>query len=153
LGAIAAMQAIHLSSDRPWAIDRLGEKRIIDGAYVWQTLMQTGAVVTNGTDAPVEPVDPIPSFFASVSRKTLQGLPEGGYEAEQKMTREQALKSYTLDGAYAEFEEDFKGSIEVGKAADFTVFDQNIMEIPENDILNAKVEMTIVGGKIVYKKP
>jgi predicted amidohydrolase YtcJ len=131
----------------------LGEKRIIDGAYVWQTLMQTGAVVTNGTDAPVEPVDPIPSFFASVSRKTLQGLPEGGYEAEQKMTREQALKSYTLDGAYAEFEEDFKGSIEVGKAADFTVFDQNIMEIPENDILNAKVEMTIVGGKIVYKKP
>jgi len=69
------------------------------------------------------------------------------------MTREQALKSYTLDGAYAEFEEDFKGSIEVGKAADFTVFDKDIMEIPENDILNAKVEMTIVGGKIVYKKP
>jgi predicted amidohydrolase YtcJ len=84
---------------------------------------------------------------------TLQGLPEGGYEGEQKMTREQALKSYTLDGAYAEFEENFKGSIEVGKAADFTVFDKNIMEIPENDILNAKVEMTIVGGKIVYKKP
>ncbi len=152
LGVIAAMQAIHLSSDRPWAIDRLGEKRIIDGAYVWQTLMQTGAVVTNGTDAPVEPVDPVPSFFASVTRKTLQGLPEGGYEAEQKMTREQALKSYTLDGAYAEFEEDFKGSIEVGKAADFTVFDKDIMEIPENDILNAKVEMTIVGGKIVYSR-
>lgn len=153
LGVIAAMQAIHLSSDRPWAIDRLGEKRIIDGAYVWQTLMQTGAVVTNGTDAPVEPVDPIPSFFASVSRKTLQGLPEGGYEAEQKMTREQALKSYTLDGAFAEFEEDFKGSIEVGKAADFTIFDKDIMEIPENEILNAKVEMTVVGGKVVYKKP
>ncbi|WP_111670822.1 amidohydrolase [Algoriphagus litoralis] len=152
LGVIAAMQAIHLSSDRPWAIDRLGEKRIIDGAYVWQTLMQTGAVVTNGTDAPVEPVDPIPSFFASVSRKTLQGLPEGGYEAEQKMTREQALKSYTLDGAFAEFEEDFKGSIEVGKAADFTVFDKDIMEIPENDILNAKVEMTVVGGKVVFSK-
>lgn len=152
LGVIAAMQAIHLSSDRPWAIDRLGEKRIIDGAYVWQTLMKTGAVVTNGTDAPVEPVDPIPSFFASVSRKTLQGLPEGGYEAEQKMTRAQALKSYTLDGAFAEFEEDFKGSIEVGKAADFTVYDKDIMEIPENDILNAKVEMTIVGGKIVFSR-
>ncbi|SEF91723.1 amidohydrolase [Algoriphagus boritolerans] len=152
LGVIAAMQAIHLSSDRPWAIDRLGEKRIIDGAYVWQTLMQTGAVVTNGTDAPVEPVDPIPSFYASVSRKTLQGLPEGGYEAEQKMTREQALKSYTLDGAYAEFEEDFKGSIEVGKAADFTVYDKDIMEIPENEILNAKVEMTVVGGKVVFKR-
>ncbi|MDP2043033.1 amidohydrolase [Algoriphagus sp.] len=152
LGVIAAMQAIHLSSDRPWAIDRLGEKRIIDGAYVWQTLMQTGAVVTNGTDAPVEPVDPIPSFFASVARKTLQGLPEGGYEAEQKMTRQQALKSYTLDGAFAEFEEDFKGSIEVGKAADFTVFDKDIMEIPENEILNAKVEMTVVGGKVVFSR-
>lgn len=152
MGVIAAMQAIHLSSDRPWAIDRLGEKRIIDGAYVWQKLMQTGAVVTNGTDAPVEPVDPIPSFYASVTRKTLQGLPEGGYEGDQKMTREQALKSYTLDGAFAEFEEDFKGSIEVGKAADFTVFDKNIMEVPEDDILNTKVAMTVVGGKVVYKK-
>ncbi|MCE7056584.1 amidohydrolase [Algoriphagus sp. AGSA1] len=152
LGVIAAMQAIHLSSDRPWAIDRLGEKRIIDGAYVWQKLMQTGAVVTNGTDAPVEPVDPIPSFYASVTRKTLQGLPEGGYEGDQKMTREEALKAYTLDGAYAEFEEDFKGSIEVGKAADFTIFDRNIMEIPEDEILETKVAMTVVGGKVVYSK-
>lgn len=151
LGVIAAMQAIHLSSDRPWAIDRLGEKRIIDGAYVWQKLMQSGAVVSNGTDAPVEPVDPIPSFYASVTRKTLQGLPEGGYEGDQKMTREQALKAYTLNGAYAEFEEDFKGSIEVGKAADFTVFDRNIMEIPEDEILDTKVTMTVVGGKVVYK--
>lgn len=153
LGVIAAMQAIHLSSDRPWAIDRLGEKRIIDGAYVWQKLFQTGARIANGTDAPVEPVDPIPSFYASVTRKTLQGLPEGGYEADQKMTRDQALKSYTLDGAYAEFEENFKGSIQVGKAADFTVFDKNIMEIPEDEILQTKVQMTVVGGKVVYKKP
>ena len=153
LGVIAAMQAIHLSSDRPWAIDRLGEKRIIDGAYVWQSLVKTGARIANGTDAPVEPVDPIPSFYASVTRKTLQGLPEGGYEGDQKMTREQALKSYTLDGAFAEFEEKFKGSIEVGKAADFTVYDKNIMEIPEDEILQAKVQLTVVGGKVVYKKP
>jgi predicted amidohydrolase YtcJ len=152
LGVIAAMQAIHLSSDRPWAIDRLGEKRIIDGAYVWQKLIQSGAVVTNGTDAPVEPVDPIPSFYASVTRKTLQGLPEGGYEGDQKMTREQALKSYTLDGAFAEFEEDFKGSIEVGKAADFTVFDRDILEVPEEEILQTKVQMTVVGGKVVFKR-
>ena len=152
MGVIAAMQAIHLSSDRPWAIDRLGEKRIIDGAYVWQKLMKSGAVVTNGTDAPVEPVDPIPSFYASVTRKTLEGMPEGGYEGDQKMTRSEALKSYTLDGAFAEFEENFKGSIEVGKAADFTVFDKNIMEVPEDDILNAKVAMTVVAGKVVYKK-
>ena len=109
-------------------------------------------MVTNGTDAPVEPVDPIPSFYASVTRKTLQGLPEGGYEGDQKMTRQQALKAYTLDGAFAEFEEDFKGSIEVGKVADFTVFDKNIMEVPEDEILEAKVAMTVVGGKVVYKK-
>lgn len=152
LGVIAAMQAIHLSSDRPWAIDRLGEKRIIDGAYVWQKLMQTGAVVTNGTDAPVEPVDPLPSFYASVTRKTLEGLPEGGYEADQKMTRAEALKSYTLDGAFAEFEEDFKGSIEVGKAADFTIFDKDIMEVPEEEILTTQVMMTVVGGKVVFSK-
>jgi predicted amidohydrolase YtcJ len=146
------MQAIHLSSDRPWAIDRLGEQRIVDGAYVWQKLMKSGTVVANGTDAPVEPVDPLPSFFASVSRQTLDGTPEGGYEATEKMTRKEALKSYTLDGAYAEFEENYKGSIVVGKAADFTVFDKNIMEIPDAEILNSKVMMTIVGGKIVYQK-
>ncbi|RZS97298.1 amidohydrolase [Cecembia calidifontis] len=151
LGVIAAIQAIHLSSDRPWAIGRLGAKRIKDGAYVWQKLLQSGAVISNGTDAPVEPLDPIPSFYASVTRKTLKMTPEGGYEPDQKMTREQALKSYTLDGAFAEFEETFKGSIEVGKAADFTVFDRNIMEIPENEILQTKVAMTVMGGKIVYK--
>jgi predicted amidohydrolase YtcJ len=87
-----------------------------------------------------------------VTRKTLPGLPEGGYEGDQKMTREQALKSYTLDGAFAEFEEKFKGSIEVGNAADFTVYDKNIMEIPEDEILQAKVQLTVVGGKVVYKK-
>mgnify|MGYP000462898326 CR=1 FL=1 len=151
LGVIAAMQAIHLSSDRPWAIDRLGRRRVIDGAYVWQKIFQTGGRICNGTDAPVEPVDPIPSFYASVTRKTLERLPEGGYEGDQKMTREQALKSFTLDGAFAEFEEEFKGSIEIGKAADFTVFDKDIMTVPEDDILDTQVEMTVVAGKVVYK--
>lgn len=151
MNVIAAMQAIHMSSDRPWAIDRLGERRIVEGAYVWQKLMQAGAIVANGTDAPVEPLDPLPSFYASIARKTLEGLPEGGYEADQAMTRAQALKSYTLDGAYAEFEEDFKGSIEVGKAADFTVFDKNIMTIPEMEILKAKATMTVVGGEVVFR--
>lgn len=151
MNVIAAMQAIHMSSDRPWAIDRLGERRIVEGAYVWQKLMESGAVVCNGTDAPVEPLDPLPSFYASIARKTLEGLPEGGYEADQAMTRTQALKSYTLDGAYAEFEEDFKGSIEVGKAADFTVFNKNIMTIPEAEILKTKATMTVVGGEIVFK--
>lgn len=151
MNIVAAMQAIHMSSDRPWAIDRLGEERIVEGAYVWQKLMDAGAVVCNGTDAPVEPLDPLPSFYASVTRKTLQGFPEGGFEADQAMTRAQALKSYTLDGAYAEFEEGFKGSIEVGKAADFTVFDKNIMTVPEQEILKAKATMTVVAGEIVFR--
>ena len=150
LGVIAAMQAIHMSSDRPWAIDRLGEKRIKEGAYMWQTLLRSGAKVINGTDAPVEPINPVASFYASVTRKTLRGEPDGGYEPEEKMTREQALRSYTLDAAFGEFEEDFKGSIEVGKAADFTVFSKDIMMVDEDELLATKVMMTIVDGNIVY---
>jgi len=151
LGVIPAMQAIHMSSDRPWAIDRLGEKRIVDGAYVWQSLLESGAKIVNGTDAPVEPIDPLACFYASVSRKTLKGQPPGGYEPKQKMTREQALRSYTLDAAFGAFEEDIKGSIEVGKYADFTIFNKDIMTIPEDEILNTKVIMTIVNGQSVYE--
>lgn len=152
LGVIPAMQAVHMSSDRPWAIDRLGEKRIREGAYVWRSLIDSGSVICNGTDAPVEPIDPIPSFFASVTRQTLEGKPPGGYEPEQKMTREEALKSYTIWGAYAAFQEHEKGSIELGKLADFTVLSQDIMQVPEEKLLETDVEMTIVGGKIRYKK-
>lgn len=152
LGVIPAMQAIHMSSDRPWAIDRLGEKRIKEGAYMWQSLLTSGAVIVNGTDAPVEPLTPIPSFYASVSRMTLKGEPEGGYEPEEKMTREQALRSYTIDAAFGEFAEKVKGSIEVGKLADFTVFSKDIMKVSEKEILEAEVMMTVVDGKIVYKK-
>jgi predicted amidohydrolase YtcJ len=152
LGVIAAMQAIHMSSDRPWAIDRLGEKRIKEGAYMWQSLLKSGAKVINGTDVPVEPINPIASFFASVSRRTLKGVPEGGFEPDEKMTRAQALRSYTLDAAFGEFEEDFKGSIEVGKAADFTIFSQDIMTVEEMKILDTEVMMTVVNGNIVYKK-
>lgn len=151
LGVIASMQGIHMSSDRPWAIDRLGEKRIVDGAYVWQKLLASGAVVINGTDAPVEPVNPIASFYASVTRQTLKGMPEGGYEADQKMSREQALKSYTQSAAYGVFQENVKGSIEVGKYADFTLLDQDIMTISDDKILQTKIMGTIVGGKFKYK--
>ncbi|MBX2969510.1 MAG: amidohydrolase [Cyclobacteriaceae bacterium] len=151
LGVIPAMQAIHMSSDRPWAIERLGEKRIVEGAYMWQSLLKSGAVIVNGTDAPVEPLNPIPSFYASVTRKTLKGEPAGGYEPNEKMTRAQALRSYTLDAAYGAFEEKIKGSIEKGKLADLVVFTENIMEAGEMDILKAEVAMTFVGGKVVYK--
>ncbi|MEY3405779.1 MAG: hypothetical protein RL161_1209, partial [Bacteroidota bacterium] len=152
LGVIPAMQAIHLSSDRPWAIDRLGEKRIIDGAYVWKKLLDSGAIIVNGSDVPVEPINPIASFYASVTRKTLKGQPEGGYESEQVMTREQALRSYTLDAAYGAFEEKIKGSIHPGKLADFTVFSKDLMTIHADELLSTEVTMTIVGGKIVFEK-
>ncbi|MBL7839853.1 MAG: amidohydrolase [Cyclobacteriaceae bacterium] len=152
LGVIPAMQAIHMASDRQWAIDRLGEKRIKEGAYMWQSLLKSGAKIVNGTDAPVEPVNPIPSFYASVTRMTLKGQPEGGYEPEEKMTREQALRSYTLDAAYGAFEEKFKGSIEKGKLADFAILSKDIMTVPDKEILSAEVLTTIVGGKVVYEK-
>ena len=152
LGVIAAMQAVHLSSDRPWAIDRLGEKRIKEGAYVWQMLLKSGAKIVNGSDVPVEPINPIASFFASVTRQTLKSEPAGGYEPDEKMTRDQALRSYTLDAAYGAFEEKIKGSIEVGKLADFTVFSQDLMTVPEDQLLSTQISMTIVGGKVWYEK-
>ena len=141
-----------MSSDRPWAIDRLGEERILEGAYVWQKLLQSGARIVNGTDVPVEPLSPIACFYASVSRKTLEGLPPGGYEPDQKMSRVEALRSYTIDAAFGAFEENLKGSIEPGKLADFTVFSKDIMNIPEEDILSAEIYMTIVDGKILFKR-
>ena len=150
MGVIPAMQAIHMSSDRPWAIDRLGEKRIREGAYVWRSLIDSGAMIVNGTDAPVEPVNPIACFYASVTRKTLSGYPPEGYEPEQKMTREEALRSYTVNAAYGAFWENEKGTIEKGKWADFTVFDQDLMTVPEDKILDASVLMTVVDGKVVY---
>ncbi len=150
MNVIAAMQAVHLSSDRSWAIERLGEKRIKEGAYMWQSLLKSGAKVINGTDVPVEPINPIASFYASVTRQTLAGMPEGGYEPNERMTRKQALRSYTIDAAYGEFEETVKGSIEVGKLADFTVFSKDIMRVKSNKLLKTKVVMTIVGGQQVY---
>jgi predicted amidohydrolase YtcJ len=146
------MQAIHMSSDRPWAIDRLGKKRIEEGAYMWQALMQTNANLMNGTDAPVEPVNPMASFFSSVTRQTLEGKPANGYEPDQKLTRTQALKAYTINNAFGAFEEDVKGSIEIGKLADFTILSKNIMEISTEEILSTEVEYTIVNGVVRYKK-
>ncbi|MBR11263.1 MAG: amidohydrolase [Rickettsiales bacterium] len=151
LGVLPAMQAIHMSSDRPWAIDRLGKERIENGAYMWSELIDNGSKIVNGTDAPVEPVSALASFYASVSRKTLKGNPEGGYEPTQKMTREEALKSYTIWPAYGAFMEDVTGSIEEGKLADFTVLDTDIMTVADEEILKAKVKMTIIDGKIVFE--
>lgn len=150
LDVIPAMQAIHMSSDRPWAIERLGKRRIEEGAYMWQSLLKSGARIVNGTDAPVEPLNPIPSFYASVSRKTLKGEPQGGFEPAEKMTRAQALRSYTLDAAFGAFQEQVLGSIEPGKFADFTVFSQDIMSVEEDRLLETEVVMTIINGTLVF---
>ena len=149
-GVIASIQGIHMSSDRPWAIDRLGKQRIIDSAYPWQKLYKSGAIIINGTDAPVEPINPIASFYASVSRKTLNKRPEGGYEPEEKMSRVLALRTYTINAAFAAFEDEIKGSIEIGKLADFTILDKDIMSVDEDKILETNIYMTIIGGKVVY---
>lgn len=148
LNVIAAMQGIHCTSDAPWVFKRLGEKRAEEGAYVWQKLMNTGAVICNGTDVPVEDVNPIACFYATVTRKTKDG---SVFFGKQKMTREQALASYTINGAYAAFEEDIKGSLTVGKLADITVLSKDILTVPDDEILQTQVLYTIVGGKVLYK--
>jgi len=149
LGVIAAMQGIHCTSDAPWVEPRLGAKRAEEGAYVWQKLMKSGAVVTNGTDAPVEDVDPIASYYASVTRKTAKG---DVFYGDQKMSRIEALKSYTINNAFAAFEENEKGTLSVGKLADVTVLTKDITTVPDDQIKTAKVAYTIVGGKIVFKQ-
>jgi len=150
LGVIAAMQGVHCTSDAPWVTPRLGAQRAEEGAYVWQKLMKSGAVVTNGTDAPVEDVDPIASFYATVTRKAANGEV---FYGDQKMSRLEALRSYTINNAFAAFEEDIKGTLSLGKLADITVLTKDIMTIPDDDIRTAKVAYTIIGGKIAYRMP
>jgi predicted amidohydrolase YtcJ len=147
LGVIASMQSIHATSDAPYVLARLGAKRAGEGAYVWQSLMKSGAVVSNGTDAPVEDIDPIPNLYAAVSRKLKDGTV---FFPEQRMTRMEALRSYTISAAYAGFEDTIKGSLVAGKLGDVTVLSKDIMTIPEDEIPTARVLYTIVGGKIQY---
>jgi predicted amidohydrolase YtcJ len=149
LGIIAAIQSIHCTSDGAWVPQRLGEKRSAEGAYVWQKLLKSGAIICNGTDAPVENLNPIVNYHAAVTRR----LPDGSvFYPDQCMTRYQALRSYTIDAAYAGFEEDFKGTLTPGKLADMVVLSKDIMKIPDEEILSTEVLFTIIGGKILYKK-
>ena len=148
LGVIAAMQSIHCTSDGTWVPDRIGDKRAEEGAYVWQKLMKSGAIVANGTDAPVENVDPIPNYYAAVTRKLSNGKV---FYADQRMSRMEALRSYTMANAIAAFEEDIKGSLSLGKLADITVLTKDITTVPEEEIKTAKVAYTIIGGKVVYR--
>jgi hypothetical protein len=147
LGVIPSMEGIHCTSDAPYVLARLGPKRAEEGAYVWQKLMKSGAAIANGTDAPVEDIDPIPSFYASVSRKTKDGTV---FYPDQRMSRMEALRSYTINAAFAGFEDDIKGSLKPGKVADVTVFSQDLMTVPEDRIPSTKILYTIVGGAVQY---
>ncbi|MDX1396048.1 MAG: amidohydrolase [Gemmatimonadota bacterium] len=148
LGVIASMQGIHACSDGPWVMLRLGEARARTGAYMWQDLAAAGAIVTNGTDAPVEDVDPIASFHCTVTRQVNDG---SRFYVDQAMGRLEALRSYTYNNAYAAFEEDVKGTLEVGKLADVTVLSHDILTVPDDEILDARVLYTIVGGRVLYE--
>jgi predicted amidohydrolase YtcJ len=147
LGVIASMQGIHCTSDAPYVLRRLGQRRAEQGAYVWRDLLKSGAIIANGTDAPVEDLDPLASFHASVTRT----LPNGArFFPEQKMTRKEALRSYTLDAAYAAFAEKDRGSLAPGKLADIVVLSRDILDCPEPDILRTQVVYTIIGGRVAF---
>lgn len=149
LGVIPAMQGIHCTSDAPWVLRRLGPERAESGAYLWRALLDSGAVVTNGTDAPVEDLDPIASYYATVTRRLADGTT---FFPKQCMTRLEALRSYTLSNAYAAFEEDLKGSLELGKLADMVVLSKDILTCPEDEIRSTVVDVTIVGGEVLYER-
>jgi predicted amidohydrolase YtcJ len=169
LGVIASMQPSHAISDLFFAPARLGMERLA-GAYAWNSLLKSGAIICGGSDAPVERGEPMIEFYAAVTRKpqphtpfgngaqsseglTAEALAKAGWHPEQAVSREEALKMFTVNAAYAAFEENDKGSIEVGKLADFTVLSADIMKIPEPEILKTHCEMTVIGGEIVYERP
>lgn len=148
MGVVASMQGIHACSDAPYVIPRLGVQRAKEGAYVWQSLWKTGAVVTNGTDVPVEEISPIASFHCSVTRDVVGT--DSAFFPEQKLSREQALKTYTVNGAYVAFQEHEKGALAPGMDADVVVLSRDIMRTAPDSILGTKVLYTIVGGKVEY---
>jgi predicted amidohydrolase YtcJ len=151
LGVIPSMQPSHAIGDLHFAPSRLGIKRL-EGAYAWQSFIKSGSIIPGGSDAPVERGEPMIEFYAAVARKDLKGYSGEGWHPEQAVTREQALKMFTIWAAYAAFEEKLKGSLEVGKLADLTVLSADIMKIAEPEILRTRCLMTVIGGEIVYER-
>lgn len=151
LGVIPSMQASHQTSDMRWAEVRVGPDRI-KGAYAWRSLLNTGVIIPNGSDFPVEEVNPLISFHSAVSRQDASNWPPGGWYPDQVMTRSEALKSMTIWPAYAGFQEKVMGSISPGKYADFVILDRDIMTIPASEILSTRVMSTWIGGKTVYTR-
>lgn len=151
LGVIPSMQAVHQTSDMYWAPTRLGYARTF-GAYAWRSLLNTGVIIPNGSDYPVERVNPLFSFHAAVSRQDDYSWPPGGWFPEQKMTRDEALKSMTIWPAQAAFQEQTLGSLTPGKYADFVILDRDIMTVPESEILGTNVVATYIGGRVVFER-
>jgi predicted amidohydrolase YtcJ len=151
LGVIASMQPSHAIGDLYFAPARLGAKRLA-GAYPWRSLIDAGAIIAGGSDAPVERGEPMIEFYAAVARRALDGFSTDDWHRQQRVTRTEALKMFTLWPAFASFEEKERGSIEVGKVADFTVLTADIMEIPEPEILQTQCVMTVIGGEVVWEK-
>ena len=151
LGVIPSMQASHQTSDMRWAEVRVGPERI-KGAYAWRSLLNTGVIIPNGSDFPVEEVNPLISFHSAVSRQDQSNWPPGGWYPEEVMTRAEALKSMTIWAAYAGFQEKVMGSLTPGKYADFVILDRDIMTVPANEILQTRVMSTWLGGKTVYER-
>jgi predicted amidohydrolase YtcJ len=149
LGVIASMQGVHATSDGPWVPKRLGEPRAGERTYVWRSLHDAGAIITNGTDVPVEDIDPLASFRASVTREMADGR---RFHPEQCLTRQEALESYTVNNAFAAFEEDIKGTVAPGKLADFVVLDRDILEVPDAELAQARVLHTVLAGRVVFSR-
>ncbi len=150
LDVIPSMQASHQTSDMYWAEQRVGPERI-KGAYTWRTLLSTGVIIPNGSDFPVEQVNPLISFHSSVTRQDARNWPEGGWYPNEKMTREEALRSMTIWPAHAAFQESTMGSLRTGKYADFVVLDRDIMSVPDTSLLGTRVLATFIGGEAVYR--
>jgi predicted amidohydrolase YtcJ len=147
LGVLASMQGVHATSDAPWIPLRLGDRRAEERTYLWRSFMDAGVPINNGTDVPVEDIDPLASFHSSVTRLTADG---SIFYPEQNMTRVEALRSYTINNAFAAFEEAYKGSLEVGKLGDVVVIDRDILTVPDEELADASVDVTIVGGVVRY---
>ena len=152
LGVIPSMQPTHCTSDMGWAPARLGPERL-GGAYAWHSLLATGCIIPGGSDFPVESPNPLLGFYAAITRQDASGSPPGGWHPSERMTRTEALKSFTIWGAYAAFQENEKGTLEPGKWADIVVLTDDIMTIDPPKILTAGVVMTIIGGEVVYRAP
>jgi predicted amidohydrolase YtcJ len=155
LGVIASMQPTHATSDMRWAEDRIGHARAEEGAYAWRKLLEARARIAFGTDFAVEPLDPVEGLYSAVTRQSRErpGTPPGGWLPAQRLSMEEAISLYTAGSAYAEFQEEAKGTLESGKLADLVVWDRDLLTVPPAQILQAKPALTVVGGKVVYQEP